>query len=140
MTLALQSGLPQMSPNTTFDFLTDQDLVVRNTNSEVWFPVPEVAEMTPAGLEWSDWLAERGLGNSNDCRRRLHALIHAVHTSPVISHYQEESDSVDHVLNISFESTVAEHHWPFLICCSASQQRSGQSLTPDGKLLGSKMT
>jgi hypothetical protein len=93
-------GVSADEPEYDFRFLTKHDVEGRTAGNEVWFPVSESATMRPEGLEWIDWLATRELGNHEGCRSRLHRLVHAVHQNPVISHYEESSDSLDHVLNI----------------------------------------
>jgi len=87
-------------PEYDFRFLTVADGATHSANEEIWFPVSEAAAMLPEGLEWSDWLGAQGLGNDAGCRSRLHRLVHAIHQNPVVSHYEETSDSLDHVLNI----------------------------------------
>lgn len=93
-------GASADEPEYDLRFLTDDELKERRDAGETWFPVPKSKGMLPEGLEWSDWLGERDLGNDQGCRQRLHRLVHAVHQQPVISHYEETSDSLDHVLNI----------------------------------------
>jgi hypothetical protein len=87
-------------PAFEFRFLTDEELHILGDRKELWFPVPAAANMKPGGLDGCRWLQGRGYADREDAMERLHRLLQAIHSEKVISHYEETSASIDHVLNI----------------------------------------
>lgn len=83
-----------------FRFLTEGEAAARDEAGEVWFPVHQSLGMKPAGMEYVKWLQARGVSDNDACLERIHALVTVVNQSLTISHYEESSNSLDHVLNI----------------------------------------
>lgn len=95
-----------------FLFLTDdevkEDHEYRDENGKrcyFWFPVGEILNFTKLN-EVSKYLITNKLSSLQDSEQALFAsealfnLFEAIHTKPIISHYDEESQELDKVLNI----------------------------------------
>lgn len=83
-----------------FRFLSEAQATERHASSELWFPVNQALGMNPAGIEYVRWLQSNSAGDNEAALASLHALVTAVNQTPTVSHYEETSDSLDHVLNI----------------------------------------
>jgi hypothetical protein len=83
-----------------FRFLDDAEAATRGEAGELWFPLNRALGMNPAGIEYVKWLQEHERADDEKCLERLHGLVTVVNQTPTISHYEEHSDSLDHVLNI----------------------------------------
>jgi len=81
-----------------FEFLTDERKAIP-ADGEYWFPVQEIFGMVEPS-EPMVYLAERQLGNTPRAVKTLHRLQQVVHNAHVINFYEEESQSVETVLNI----------------------------------------
>lgn len=83
-----------------FRFLDDAQAAERQVAGELWFPLNTALGMNPAGIEYVKWLQAHSAADNEGALARLHALVTVVNQTPTVSHYEESSDSLDHVLNI----------------------------------------
>jgi hypothetical protein len=81
-----------------FEFLTDERSA-DHTDDEFWFPVHRIFAMIEPS-EPMEYLAEHKLGNTPRAVKTLHRLQQVVHTALAINYYEEESQSIEKVLNI----------------------------------------
>lgn len=88
------------SPEYDFSFLTQDEQDTRRDKGELWFPVPEARAMPPAEGLHVEWLHDQGAGENRGAFKRLQKLVTTIHVVPCVSHFEEDSDSLDHILNI----------------------------------------
>lgn len=81
-----------------FEFLTDERATIQ-TDETFWFPVHQIFAMGEPS-EPMVFLAEKSLGNQANAVKALHRLQAMVHTTQVISYYEEETQDIEKVLNI----------------------------------------
>ena len=81
-----------------FEFLTEEQGATP-TDGEFWFPVHRIFAMSEPS-EPMVFLAEQQLGNTARAVKALHRLQQVVHTALAINYYEEESQSIERVLNI----------------------------------------
>ena len=81
-----------------FEFLTEEKSSASEQGTS-WFPVREIFRMAEPS-EPMEYLATKGLGNNATAVRMLHRLRAVVHDTPAIPFYEEESQSIEKVLNI----------------------------------------
>lgn len=88
------------APEHVFQFLTDADRLSRKERGELWFAVPDARAMPPAkGLHFR-WLQQQGFGDDEAALDRLQNLVTTIHVEPCVSHFEEDSTSLDRILNI----------------------------------------
>ncbi|MCZ7641503.1 MAG: DUF262 domain-containing protein [Pseudorhodoplanes sp.] len=80
------------------EFLTDERAAIQ-TDETFWFPVHRIFAMGEPS-EPMVFLAEKSLGNQANAVKALHRLQAMVHTTQVISYYEEETQDIEKVLNI----------------------------------------
>ena len=83
-----------------FNFLTDEERAAFETKDELWFPVPRARDMPPEqGLHFM-WLQDRSAADNKRAFERLQKLVTMIHVAPCVSHFEEDSESLDRILNI----------------------------------------
>jgi hypothetical protein len=81
-----------------FEFRTEERAIGADEET-FWFPVHKIFAMAEPSQPM-EYLAEQKLGNTPRAVKTLHRLQHAIHTAPVITFYEEESQDIEKVLSI----------------------------------------
>ena len=81
-----------------FDFLTAEQAQLREG---CWFRVADILTLEDAGPAMTAWLQDRNLGDQTvPAHRVLFTLFEIVRNRPLVSHYREESQELEKVLQI----------------------------------------
>ena len=85
-----------------FDFLTDEQCdASKEDETACWFPVRDILLMENAGPALTRWLnKELQQEQVDDAHDALFELYQVVHTKPLVSFYEENSQELDKVLQI----------------------------------------
>lgn len=81
-------------------FLTDARLNELAAANEIWFLIKDALGWDPAGIDYIQWLQQRGIANEPYALANLHKLVTVINQTPVVSHYEETTASVDRALQI----------------------------------------
>lgn len=99
LNLAREADVNEANLRFDFRFLTDLRAAER-TPEEAWFPVPKILEFTNAGPAINSYLKQRDLAQDERAFQTLYELHGLIHDRPAISHFLEEEQDLDKVLNI----------------------------------------
>jgi hypothetical protein len=82
-----------------FRFLTEARAAQRD-DTQCWFPVARIVDMREGGPDINEYLIGVGLSSQRGVFRTLDRLHALVFRDPIVSHYLEEDQDLDKVLNI----------------------------------------
>jgi hypothetical protein len=99
LNLAREAEVNEANLRFDFRFLTDLRAAER-TPEEAWFPVPRILEFANAGPAINSYLKQRDLAQDERAFQTLYELYGLVHDRATISHFLEEEQDLDKVLNI----------------------------------------